>query len=82
MRSFLRYHGFGLATLLGLRRLGVFIPYRYVDRLAPPEIVPEVESFFYGAEATFAAVLDAVEHDATNHLADDQQQYQDEGDHE
>lgn len=69
MRSFLRYHGFGLATLLGLRQLGVFIPYRYVDRLAPPEILPEVESFFYSAEATFAAVLNAVDGYAEDLLA-------------
>ncbi len=69
MRSFLRYHGFGLATLLGLRQLGVFIPYRYVDRLAPPEILPEVESFFYRAEATFAAALNAVDGYAEDLLA-------------
>lgn len=69
MRSFLRYHGFGLATLLGLRRLGVFIPYRYIDRLAPPGILPEVESFFYGAEATFAAVMNAVDGYAEDLLA-------------
>ncbi len=69
MRSFLRYHGFGLATLLGLRQLGIFIPYRYVDRLAPPDIMPEVESFFHGAEATFAAVLSAVDGYADDLLA-------------
>lgn len=69
MRSFLRYHGFGLTTLLGLQRLGVFIPYRYVGRLAPPDVLPEVESFFQAAEPTFAAVLDAVDGVAKDLLA-------------
>ena len=32
MRSFLRYHGFGLATLLGCGGW-CFHPYRYVDRI-------------------------------------------------
>lgn len=51
----------GLGTLLGGRRQGFFIPYRYADGVVPPAGYPAVEALFAAAEPAFAAVLDAID---------------------
>jgi predicted O-methyltransferase YrrM len=50
----------GLATLLGPRPLGFFIPYRYAASAAPIGY-PALEPLFVAAELPFRAVLDAIE---------------------
>ena len=52
--------GFGLATLLGLKPLGFFVPYRYAAG-ARAEGYPALEPLFRAAEPAFRAVLDAIE---------------------
>jgi hypothetical protein len=54
----------GLATLLGPRARGFFIPYRYADTLPPAGFrgrFPAVEARFAAAEAAFATALDAMD---------------------
>ena len=60
MRPRLRRLGFGLATVLGLRRLGFFIPYRYAGSAAPAAY-PALEPIFARAEPAMMAVLDEIE---------------------
>ncbi|MSO93482.1 MAG: class I SAM-dependent methyltransferase [Rhodospirillales bacterium] len=53
----------GLATALGLRRLGFFIPYRYARGVADPardHAYPELAKLFHAREETFLAVLAAI----------------------
>ena len=53
MRTRLRRLGFGLSTVLGVRRRGFFIPYRYADRLPPAgreRPYPALERLFAAAE--------------------------------
>jgi hypothetical protein len=60
MRARLRRLGFGLSTLLGLRRQGFFIPYRYANRIpkrGDRSLYVELESLFAAAEPTFLSVL-------------------------
>ncbi len=60
----LRRLSFGLATLLGSRPRGWFIPYRYADTLpAPGERgrYPALEPLFEAARPRFAALLDEAE---------------------
>lgn len=52
--------GFGLATVLGLRRLGFFIPYRHAAQ-AEPAGYPALAPLFAAADPHFAALLDAIE---------------------
>lgn len=56
----LRRLRFGLATLLGPRPLGFFIPYRYAASVRPLSY-PALEPTFRAAEPSFWAVMDAVE---------------------
>jgi predicted O-methyltransferase YrrM len=59
-RVFRRRLHFGLSTLLGLKPLGFFIPYRYaasVEAMDYPALLP----LFAQAEPRFRAVLDAIE---------------------
>jgi hypothetical protein len=59
----------GLTTLLGLRKRGFFIPYRYADRVPSREDRPPyhaLEPLFATAEPTFLALLEAM-----NRHADD-----------
>jgi len=52
----------GLATVLGLKRQGFFIPYRHADSL--PAVVPSYapfEALFAAAEPVFGAVLDLID---------------------
>jgi predicted O-methyltransferase YrrM len=51
---------FGLATLLGARPLGFFIPYRHAAD-ARPGGYPALETLFATAEPAFEGVLDAIE---------------------
>ncbi len=53
----------GLATLLGLKKRGFFIPYRYADQVpAPADRAPyhALEPLFAQAEPTFAALIEAM----------------------
>lgn len=54
----------GLATVLGLRRQGYFLPYRYADQVPPPETAgpyPALEPWFEAAAPAFAQVLSWIE---------------------
>ena len=51
----------GLATILGVRPQGWFIPYRYAASAVPPPNYPELEPKFAAAESDFAATLDAID---------------------
>lgn len=55
-RGFRRRLAFGLPTILGLRRRGFFLPYRYADRVAAPGTRPPIEAvaaLFRAAEPAF-----------------------------
>lgn len=56
----LRRTVFGLATVLGLKPLGFFIPYRHAAS-ARPGSYPALDALFEAASPSFAAVLDAIE---------------------
>jgi predicted O-methyltransferase YrrM len=60
MRAGLRRLRFGLSTLLGLRRLGFFIPYRYAAGIVPRGY-PALERIFAAAGDGMDAVLDGIE---------------------
>jgi hypothetical protein len=63
-RPTLRRIGLGLSTVLGLRRRGWFIPYRYADQLSAPGTVPPypaVERLLEAAAPGFLAALDQVD---------------------
>lgn len=51
----------GLETVLGLRRRGFFIPYRYAEQVRAPGPYPAMERAFRAAETTFDAVLDLID---------------------
>jgi predicted O-methyltransferase YrrM len=51
---------FGLSTLLGLRPLGFFIPYRYARSVEPGDY-PALRPMFEAARLRFEAVLEAAE---------------------
>lgn len=51
---------FGLSTLLGLRRLGFFIPYRYAGSVEPLDY-PALRPLFEAAHPRFREVLAAIE---------------------
>jgi hypothetical protein len=56
----LRRLGFGLSTLLGLKKRGFFIPYRYAEQVPPRARRPSyarLEPIFAAAEPTFAALI-------------------------
>ncbi len=59
-RERLRRLRFGLATLLGHRPLGFFIPYRYAPGTRPAGY-PALEPLFRAAEPAFRDVIEAVE---------------------
>ncbi len=60
MRARARQLVFGLSTVLGLRRRGFFIPYRYADSVAPRDY-PALRPLFAEAAPRFEATLDAIE---------------------
>lgn len=49
----------GLATLLGWRKLGYFIPYRYAGGITMPKTYPALEPFFEAARPSMEAIIDA-----------------------
>jgi hypothetical protein len=60
MRIALRRLGFGLATVLGLKKRGFFIPYRYADQVPDHDergSYAALEPLFAAAEPDFAALL-------------------------
>jgi len=52
---------FGLSTLLGLKKLGYFIPYRYAGELPEPVSYPALELFFASAHPRFEKLISAAE---------------------
>lgn len=50
-----------LSTLLGVRRQGFFIPYRYADQVTPPPVYDAAHTAFANARATFADLLRATD---------------------
>jgi predicted O-methyltransferase YrrM len=60
MRARWRRLRFGLATVLGLKRLGFFIPYRYADSVEAKDY-PALRPLFAAAEPRFAEILAAIE---------------------
>jgi Methyltransferase domain len=60
MTFFRRGLRFGLSTLLGVKRLGFFIPYRYAESVKPLDY-PALRPLFEAARPRFAEVLDAAE---------------------
>ena len=51
---------FGLSTLLGVKQLGFFIPYRYADSVEPQDY-PALRPSFEAAWPRFSGVLEAIE---------------------
>ncbi|MBI2256344.1 MAG: class I SAM-dependent methyltransferase [Proteobacteria bacterium] len=47
----------GLSTLIGVRRQGFFIPYRYADQVTTPPVYDAALAALAGAHASFAALL-------------------------
>lgn len=60
MRVALRRLRFGLSTVLGLKRLGFFIPYRYAGGVEPLDY-PALRPLFEAAHPRFHGVLEAIE---------------------
>lgn len=57
-----RWRKLGLATLLGRRPRGIFIPYRHADAIPEPAPGhPELEPIFEAAQGDFAALLDRID---------------------
>ena len=51
----------GLETVLGLRKRGFFLPYRYADSVQAPTRYPALEPLFKEAEPTFNRLLDEID---------------------
>jgi predicted O-methyltransferase YrrM len=60
MTIFWRRLRFGLATLLGIKPLGFFIPYRYASSVEPLGY-PALQPLFEAAQPRFADVLESIE---------------------
>jgi len=60
MSYFWRRLRFGLSTLLGVKRLGFFIPYRYAPSVAAADY-PALRPLFEEARPRFEAVLESIE---------------------
>lgn len=60
MAPFWRRLRFGLSTLLGIRPLGFFIPYRYADSVEARDY-PALKPYFEAAHPEFIRVLDGIE---------------------
>ncbi len=52
---------FGLSTLLGFKKLGFFIPYRYADAITAPQTYPALIPFFEAARPSFTAIIENAE---------------------
>ena len=55
-----RYLAMGLETVLGLRRRGFFLPYRYAQDVHPPRSYPALRSLFQNAVADFSSLIDEI----------------------
>ena len=55
----------GLATVLGLKKRGFFLPYRYADGVEAPRNYPAFKAFFRRFEPEFSAVLDEIQAKST-----------------
>lgn len=51
----------GLETVLGLRRRGFFLPYRYAGDVHPPKNYPALEGLFRGRTAAFSSLISEIE---------------------
>ncbi|MDH3659850.1 MAG: class I SAM-dependent methyltransferase [Alphaproteobacteria bacterium] len=51
----------GLLTVLGLKKRGFFLPYRYAHGVRPPEGYPAMEAQFEDARDRFSSTLDEIE---------------------
>jgi predicted O-methyltransferase YrrM len=51
----------GLATVLGLKKQGFFLPYRYAESVDAPSGYPAFEALFRRLEPAFTEVLDEIE---------------------
>lgn len=51
----------GLETVLGLKKRGFFLPYRYADSVQAPKSYPALEPLFKAAEPAFTARLDEID---------------------
>ncbi len=51
----------GLETVLGLRRRGFFLPYRYAGSVQPPKGYPALEGLFAAATAEFSRLTQEIE---------------------
>jgi hypothetical protein len=60
MKAYWRRLRFGLSTLLGVRPLGFFIPYRYAESVQPLDY-PALRPLFEAARPAFGQVLLAIE---------------------
>ncbi|EIM27730.1 class I SAM-dependent methyltransferase [Microvirga lotononidis] len=60
MSPFWRRLRFGLSTLLGVKRLGFFIPYRYAESVEAQDY-PALRPLFEAAQPRFSEVLEAIE---------------------
>jgi predicted O-methyltransferase YrrM len=60
MTAYWRRLRFGLSTLLGLRRLGFFIPYRYAQSVTP-QAYPALRPLFETASPSFDRLLGLIE---------------------
>jgi len=63
LRGRIRRLGFGFATVLGIRRLGFFIPYRYAASIEATGY-PALEPLFAASEPAFQEVLEKIEAEA------------------
>ncbi len=51
----------GLETVLGLRKRGFFLPYRYADSVEAPKSYPALDPLFEQAAPAFTALLDEID---------------------
>jgi predicted O-methyltransferase YrrM len=58
--GFWRQFTLGLATLIGVRRQGFFIPYRYADQISAPPVYDVADRLFGDARDRFTAALSAL----------------------
>jgi len=56
-----RHLSMGLETVLGLRKRGFFLPYRYAGSVEAPKGYPALEPLFQGASSAFMSLLGEIE---------------------
>ncbi len=60
-RAARRHLSMGLETVLGLRRRGFFLPYRYAADVQPPKCYPALEGLFEEAASDFSLLISEIE---------------------